>query len=77
MNTSRPEFVMPEIPTRANQEAPKAEFVLPPPPQFLVNNLSESLSKENDALASMLMSWYMCGYQTGYYTAIKQMKVKE
>lgn len=30
----------------------------PQPPQYL-----------DDSLASMLMSWYMCGYQTGYYAA--------
>lgn len=34
------------------------QIVPPQPPQFL-----------DDALSSMLMSWYMCGYQTGYYAA--------
>lgn len=27
---------------------------------------------ETDARASMLMSWYMAGYQTGYYDAMKR-----
>ncbi|XP_015783751.1 survival motor neuron protein-like [Tetranychus urticae] len=73
MNT-RPEFI-PESPLQSQGTTP--EFILPPPPTFLTSNLTEPLAKENDALASMLMSWYMCGFQTGYYTALKQMKVKE
>ena len=36
----------------------------PPPPPLVNDDLSES---ENEALCSMLMSWYMSGYHTGYY----------
>ena len=36
-----------------------------PPPPAPVNN--SDLSHDNDALASMLMAWYLSGYHTGYY----------
>jgi len=37
----------------------------PPPPTFLHNQ--PGASSEQEAMASMLMSWYMSGYHTGYY----------
>jgi len=43
---------------------------MPPPPAFFDN----SGSPEDEALASMLMSWYMSGYHTGYYRALKLSK---
>jgi len=36
-----------------------------PPPPAPVN--STDVSHDNDALASMLMAWYLSGYHTGYY----------
>ena len=36
-----------------------------PPPPAPVNN--SDISHDNDALASMLMAWYLSGYHTGYY----------
>ena len=36
-----------------------------PPPPVPVN--SSDVSHDNDALASMLMAWYLSGYHTGYY----------
>jgi len=38
---------------------------LPPPPPLAGD------SREQQALSSMLMSWYMSGYHTGYYQAIR------
>lgn len=35
----------------------------PPPPPMPGDNVSD----ENEALCSMLLSWYMSGYHTGYY----------
>ncbi|XP_074595636.1 survival motor neuron [Brevipalpus obovatus] len=46
-----------------------AQFFSPPPPNFL--NPSDALGKD-EQLSSMLMSWYMCGYHTGYYAALKE-----
>lgn len=41
--------------------------LLPPPmpPGFLRPN--DGPPSDNEAMASMLMSWYMSGYHTGYY----------
>lgn len=36
-----------------------------PPPPVAVN--SSDVADDNDALASMLMAWYLSGYHTGYY----------
>lgn len=36
-----------------------------PPPPAPVNNID--VSHDNDALASMLMAWYLSGYHTGYF----------
>lgn len=40
-------------------------FAPMPPPPAPVN--SNDVSHDNDALASMLMAWYLSGYHTGYY----------
>ncbi|VDO70805.1 unnamed protein product [Onchocerca flexuosa] len=38
---------------------------LAPPPPIAFSNLP--VPNDDEALASMLMSWYMTGYHTGYY----------
>ncbi|XP_012256286.2 survival motor neuron protein [Athalia rosae] len=43
----------------------------PPLPPQLMTRLPES---DDDALSSMLMSWYISGFHTGYYHGIKQAK---
>ncbi|XP_011645872.1 survival motor neuron protein isoform X1 [Pogonomyrmex barbatus] len=45
----------------------------PLPPQFLAK-LPES---DADALSSMLMSWYISGFHTGYYHGLKQAKINQ
>ncbi|NXN20160.1 SMN protein, partial [Indicator maculatus] len=42
---------------------PPAPPLIPPPPQFP----SPDALEDDEALGSMLMSWYMSGYHTGYY----------
>ncbi|KFV68064.1 Survival motor neuron protein, partial [Dryobates pubescens] len=42
---------------------PPAPPMIPPPPQFP----SPDALEDDEALGSMLMSWYMSGYHTGYY----------
>ena len=50
----------------------------PPPSPFFMDTGNDSLaSSEEDALASMLMSWYMSGYHTGYYQATKKFLQKK
>lgn len=41
------------------------QFAPMPPPPAPVN--SSDVSHDNDALASMLMAWYLSGYHTGYF----------
>lgn len=36
--------------------------IIPPPPPICPDSLEDA-----DALGSMLISWYMSGYHTGYY----------
>lgn len=43
-----------------------------PPPPLSLSSLPEESSQ---AHASMMMSWYMAGYHTGYYAAIKKFKL--
>ncbi|XP_028852376.1 survival motor neuron protein 1 isoform X2 [Denticeps clupeoides] len=42
--------------------------MIPPPPP----PLSPDMLEEDEALGSMLISWYMSGYHTGYYLGLKQ-----
>lgn len=43
---------------------------LPPPPPIPLPSLDSKVS-EDDALHSMLISWYMSGYHTGFYYGLK------
>lgn len=43
------------------------------PPVFDTSNFP-SIDNEDEARASMLMSWYMAGYHTGYFEAMKKFK---
>ena len=52
---------------------PKGFSIPPPPPPPL---LGEASTDDMDALYSMLLSWYMSGYHTGYYFAKKQINNK-
>jgi survival motor neuron protein len=45
--------------------------IVPPPLPFCAES---SMPNDDESLASMLMSWYMSGYHTGYYRASKQFK---
>ncbi|GMT29314.1 hypothetical protein PFISCL1PPCAC_20611, partial [Pristionchus fissidentatus] len=50
--------------------APIPSLAPPPPPSFT----ALPRPTEDDALSSMLMSWYMSGYHTGYYQAMQDVK---
>ncbi|KAH7967152.1 hypothetical protein HPB49_023152 [Dermacentor silvarum] len=43
---------------------------IPPPPPIAHGDLPNN----EEALASMLMSWYMTGYHTGYYQGLQEAK---
>ncbi|KAJ1373139.1 hypothetical protein KIN20_035475 [Parelaphostrongylus tenuis] len=53
---------------------PTIPSIAPPPPSV---HAGISVRDEGEALSSMLMSWYMSGYHTGYYQAIKDMNSKK
>nr|AZB48665.1 survival of motor neuron 1 isoform D2A3457 [Homo sapiens]AZB48672.1 survival of motor neuron 2 isoform D2A3457 [Homo sapiens] len=42
--------------------AASLQQIIPPPPPICPDSLDDA-----DALGSMLISWYMSGYHTGYY----------
>lgn len=47
----------------------------PPPPSWLAGGSNNgTLPTEEDALSSALLSWYLSGYHTGYYQALKDAK---
>lgn len=46
----------------------------PPLPPQLMAKLPET---DADALSSMLMSWYISGFHTGYYHGLKQAKINQ
>lgn len=55
----------------------QSDIPFPPPPPTLSFLQSGRRTEEDEALASMLMSWYMSGYHTGYYQAMKKYKKNE
>ncbi|XP_060852034.1 uncharacterized protein LOC132930278 isoform X1 [Rhopalosiphum padi] len=50
-------------------EGAEVLFPPPPPPPDSIKNLPKT---EREALTSMLMSYYMSGFHTGYYLGMKQ-----
>ncbi|KAK2562979.1 Survival motor neuron protein 1 [Acropora cervicornis] len=71
----RPEYSFPsQYPFHSSYQSPVSlnstyifQFPFPPmpPPPAPVNSID--VSHDNDALASMLMAWYLSGYHTGYF----------
>ncbi|KAL1428018.1 hypothetical protein MTO96_000355 [Rhipicephalus appendiculatus] len=52
---------------------PFMKHSMPPPPPIAHGDLPNN----EEALASMLMSWYMTGYHTGYYQGLARIEVKQ
>jgi survival motor neuron protein len=67
---------------RQQQSKPSAcefhtEFNIPPPPlplsiKSMLSGKKSDLVSSEEALHSMLMSWYMSGYHTGFYLGLNQ-----
>ncbi|KAL5233271.1 hypothetical protein ACI65C_000681 [Semiaphis heraclei] len=55
-------------------EGSEVLFPPPPPPPDSIKNLPKT---EREALTSMLMSYYMSGFHTGYYLGMKQNNSKD
>ncbi|XP_012282004.1 survival motor neuron protein 1 isoform X2 [Orussus abietinus] len=51
--------------------------LMPPPPPMPPQMMARLPENDADALSSMLMSWYISGFHTGYYHGLKQAKNKE
>lgn len=47
---------------------------IPPPPPMFSNIVDPN---DEEAVSNMLLSWYMCGYHTGYYQALQNEKKKQ
>ena len=46
----------------------------PPPP--VLSSVADEDSTINQAMHTMLLSWYMTGYNTGYYEGLKKAKTE-
>ncbi|KAK2845572.1 hypothetical protein Q7C36_010426 [Tachysurus vachellii] len=56
----------PTVPGWSPMMPPGPPMIPPPPP------ISPDMLEDDEALGSMLISWYMSGYHTGYYLGLKQ-----
>ncbi|XP_076444296.1 survival motor neuron protein 1-like [Babylonia areolata] len=65
--SGHPPFGMPQ--PHMGSAASMPFSMMPPPPPPMPN---DNVTNENEALCSMLLSWYMSGYHTGYYQGLKQ-----
>ncbi|CAN8021183.1 unnamed protein product [Ixodes persulcatus] len=70
--SSLPPFAMPVPPVEPlfSRLPPFMKQPIPPPPPICHGDLRNN----EEALASMLMSWYMTGYHTGYYQGLQESK---
>lgn len=64
-------FSPPHLSTNGKQHGKPANILIPPPPTSLPPMPSLD---ENELLTTTLMSWYMSGYHTGYFQAIRDLK---
>ena len=63
---------VPANPATAHLDSDQMRSMTKPPTR--ADQIMEPPKDESDARASMLMSWYMAGYQTGYYEAMRRYK---
>lgn len=68
-----PSLGIPPLPPFCHHKRNCMQTIPPmPPPPFPIE---DSIVNEDEALASMLMSWYMSGYHTGYYQGLRQSQI--
>lgn len=66
--------VAPDAQRMRRPDGPASSFPIPPTPSSLPSAPSID---ENELLTTALMSWYMSGYHTGYYQAIRDLKLSK
>lgn len=62
----------PDQSAETNENCRRQGRCIIPPPADLAN--FPQIENEDEAHSSMLMSWYMAGYHTGYYQAMKKLR---
>ncbi|XP_029164533.1 survival motor neuron protein [Nylanderia fulva] len=66
-----------------NNFMPETEYfnssinAMPPAPPLPPQLMAQLPETDADALSSMLMSWYISGFHTGYYHGLKQAKINQ
>lgn len=60
--------------TQARSSLSQIPVLPPPPPPNWLETHGGKPPSDQEALSSMLMSWYMSGYHTGYYQALREMR---
>lgn len=58
-------------PKKTNVSFNPLKNFIPPPPMPAMMDMKSLTGNQDDALYSMLISWYMSGFHTGYYMALK------
>ncbi|CAB3244124.1 unnamed protein product [Arctia plantaginis] len=75
-SNSRNNFELPGMPVMPNismlRNIGSLEMPMPPPPMTFTS--SDKTESEEQAISSMLLSWYMSGYYTGLYQGLKRSK---
>lgn len=61
---------LPTFPNLTAQEPAGLAGMVPPPPMPPLPSFNRKIEESNEVLHSMLLSWYMAGYHTGYYQAV-------
>ena len=59
----------------STSNAPPPPMPCPIPPNVLLKAARSQTTVED--LSAMLMSWYMCGYHTGYYQGVQDGKCRK
>lgn len=75
-SNTRNNFELPPMPMMPNismlRNMGSLEMPMPPPPMAFSS--SDKTDSEEQAISSMLLSWYMSGYYTGLYQGLKRAK---
>uniref|UniRef100_A0A7E4URA8 Tudor domain-containing protein n=1 Tax=Panagrellus redivivus TaxID=6233 RepID=A0A7E4URA8_PANRE len=60
-----------EVASSIKMETAPVPTILPPPPELFA-----TMTDDKEITNNMMLSWYMSGYHTGYYQAMKDLKAQ-